>query len=70
MFENLFAKDKRSTIAYALEKKVDKDFTYTETQTNNIDPREALCPKNVNFQFRSDKIFVSVNDALINGCKV
>ena len=26
MFENLFEKDKRSTIVYAREKKVDKDF--------------------------------------------
>ena len=28
LFENLFEKDKRSTIVYAWEKKVDKDFTY------------------------------------------
>ena len=28
MFKNLFKKDKRSTIVYAREKKVDKDFTY------------------------------------------
>ena len=48
MFKNLFEKDKRSTIVYAQEKKVDKDF--------NIDPRDALCPKNCSFQFRSDKV--------------
>ena len=46
MFENLFEKDKRSTIVYAREKKVDKDFFY------NIDSRHR--PENGKFQFRSD----------------
>ena len=39
MFENLFEKDKRLTIVYAREKKVDKD----------------LCPKNCSFQLMTEK---------------